>query len=230
MELDDRRLRWLLWVALGLVGLGLWFFVLRGADQPADPELGELIDGAMDGGTSTLPGNGPVITATTFLPLTSAPTTTRVVDGVDAPGDPDRVPLDGFGEMAVAIDPGDGRGLLAWCLLAARNAEERSRGMIGVEDLQGYSGMVFIYQEDTQNSYHMRGVPMPLSIGWFAADGLVVATSDMEPCLGQEICPSYSSGAVYRFSIEVPQGRLDDLGIVEGSRLRFLHGGCAARS
>ncbi len=40
MTIDQRWLRPLLWVSVALVALGIWFFVLRGSDGPADPELG----------------------------------------------------------------------------------------------------------------------------------------------------------------------------------------------
>jgi uncharacterized membrane protein (UPF0127 family) len=190
---EDRRLRWLLWVALVLVGAGVWAFVLRGADGPADPTVG--------GQPSP----------------------------VAAPGDPARVPLAGFSELAITVDRGDGSGLLSWCLLAALSAEERSHGLMGVTDLQGYSGMAFVYPEASKNQYYMRGTPMPLSIAWIQEDGALVSTADMAPCEDRDGCPTYPPRGPYRLAIEVPQGRLDDLGIVPGSNTR-VSGPCAARS
>jgi uncharacterized membrane protein (UPF0127 family) len=134
---------------------------------------------------------------------------------VAAPGDTDRVPLEGFGEVAVAVDPGGGRDLLAWCFLLARQAEQRARGLMEVTDLQGYSGMVFGYEEDVTNRFHMRNTPMPLSIAWIDADGRVVSTADMEPCEDRDGCPTYAAAGPYRHAIEVPQGDLDDLGITD---------------
>lgn len=181
MTSPDRRLRWLLWAAGALVAAGLWAFLLRGADGPADPEL----EGAA------------------------------------------RVPLAGFSEIAISVDPGDGRGLLEWCLLAALNAEQRSRGFIGIDHLDGYPGIAFVYPEDWQNSYHMRGVPIPLSVAWLDADGRIVRATDMEPCEEDgEDCPVYSAEGTYRMAIEVPQGGLDELGIVPGSTTK-LTGACA---
>ena len=52
--LDERRLKQLLVVALVLLGAGIWLFVLRGADGPADPTLGDPIEGGAS--TTTLPG------------------------------------------------------------------------------------------------------------------------------------------------------------------------------
>ncbi len=192
MTVPDRRLRWLLWVALALVGAGLWAFVIRGADGPDDPSFGDA--------------------------------------SADAPGDPDRVLLPGFRELAISVDPGDGRGLLDWCLLAALNAEQRSQGFIGLDHLDGYPGMLFVYTEDWQNSFHMRGVPIPLSIAWLDIDGQIVRTTDMEACPeGGEDCPIYSADGIYRMAVEVPKGGLEELGIIPGSTTKIT-GKCAPPS
>ncbi|MDP1819430.1 MAG: DUF192 domain-containing protein [Acidimicrobiales bacterium] len=194
MTLDERALRRLLWVAVALVALGVWFFVLRGADQPDDPVLG-------------------------------APSTPA---GYIPPGDPDRVPIDGFSEVAIAVEPADGEGLLAWCLLAAMDAAERSRGLMEVTDLQGYSGMAFVYGEEQANGFYMRNTPMPLSIAWIDRSGKVVSTADMAPCENRDDCPTYPPAGPYRLAVEVPQGQLDDLGITPGATVTVA-GDCAPR-
>ena len=95
-----------------------------------------------------------------------------------------------------------------------------------VTDLQGYSGMAFVYDEDVQNAFHMRNTPTPLSIAWIAADGSVVSIADMEPCEDRDGCPSYAPSGPYRYAIEVPQGDLPALGITESSNVR-VGGSCA---
>ena len=204
MTLDDRRLRWLLAAALVVLALGLWFFVLRGADQPEDPFLAD-----------------PPGATTPTSPLGTTPA------GATPPGDPARVRAAGFDEVAIAVEPPGGGTSLLWCLLAAIAPDQRARGLMGVTDLQGYDGMAFLYDEDWQNSFHMKDTPMPLSIAWIAEDGAVVSTADMDPCLDEEPCPAYPPGGIYRTAIEVPQGRLDDLGIVPGARVHRA-GACAA--
>jgi uncharacterized membrane protein (UPF0127 family) len=202
---DERRLRVLLVVALVLVGAGVWAFVLRGADGPEDPILEEPVGSAGDPSTTT-----------------TAPGTTTL------PGEPGRVLLAGFDEVGVAIQPPDGS-RLAWCVLAALTQPQRARGLMEVQDLQGYPGMVFVYQEDVQNPFYMRNTPMPLSIAWIAADGTVVSTADMEPCEDREGCPTYAPDGPYRYAIEVPRGRLEDLGITASSRVT-VGGPCAPPS
>src|SRR5690606_951725 len=99
---------------------------------------------------------------------------------------------------------------------AALTSAQRGRGLMEVTDLQGYSVMIFVYPEDTQGAFYMRNTPTPLSIAWVAEDGSVVSTADMAPCEDREGCPTYPPAGPYRYAIEVFQGGLDELGIVDG--------------
>ena len=200
--LDERGIRRLLIGALVVLGLGLYAFVLRGADRPADPVL-----------------------------LPSAGTDGTLPDAVEPPGPADRVPLEGFDEVAVVVQPEDGSDLLAWCLLAALAAEQRARGLMEVTDLQGYAGMAFLYDEPVANAFHMSNTPMPLSIAWIDEAGAVVSTTDMEPCLVDDgdRCPRYPPAGSYVTAIEVPQGELAALGITDGARVT-VGGSCAPRA
>jgi uncharacterized protein len=194
--LDERRLRLLLAAALVVLGAGVYVFVLRGADQPADPYL--------------------------------ATTRTTLANPLVPPGDPARVPFEGFDEIAITVAPAGGGDLLSWCLLAALRAEQRARGLMQVTDLQGYSGMAFIYDTDVTNAFYMRNTPTPLSIAWIDNAGGVVSTADMAPCEDREGCPLYPPAGPYRTAIEVFQGGLDELGITAGATVS-VGGACAAR-
>jgi uncharacterized membrane protein (UPF0127 family) len=194
VSLDERALKILLVVALVLAGAGVWAFVLRGADGPADPALGDPVS--------------PAEAAATSLP-----------------GVPDRVRLDGFDELAITVDPGNGS-LLSWCVLAALTSQQRAQGLMEVTDLQGYSGMAFVYEDDVQNVFYMRNTPTPLSIAWIAADGSVVTIADMAPCEDRDGCPTYAPDGPYRYALEVFQGGLPALGITEASKVT-VGGTCA---
>jgi uncharacterized membrane protein (UPF0127 family) len=146
----------------------------------------------------------------------------------DAPGPGDRTLLDGFGEVAIAITDADGT-VRGWCVLLAETPDQRQQGMMEVEDLAGYAGMLFVWDADSSSSFYMRNTPMPLSIAWFDADGGLVSETDMAPCADVDDCPLYPSEGSYRFALEVPQGGLNELGVTEGSRLR-VGGECAARA
>jgi uncharacterized protein len=156
--------------------------------------------------------------------------------GLDAPPGPaDRVALDsfdvgdlGFGEVAIAITGPDGE-VAGWCVLLAAIADQRQRGLMEVTDLGGYAGMLFVWDADSSSSFYMRNTPTPLSIAWFDADGGLVSTADMDPCPDVEGCPTYPSGGSYRFALEVPQGALADVGVVDGSSAA-VGGSCADRA
>jgi uncharacterized membrane protein (UPF0127 family) len=150
-----------------------------------------------------------------------------VVKGADNPDDPylspptagpgSRTPVGDFGEARVAVQTADK--LLTWCLLLAANDQQRARGLMEITDptLGGHDGMLFRYDRDVGESFWMRNTPMPLSIAYITSDGQIRATFDMEPCSDSPDCRDYPPGGPYRFTIEVPQGRLPALGIVEGA-------------
>jgi uncharacterized membrane protein (UPF0127 family) len=156
--------------------------------------------------------------------------------GLEAPPGPaDRVPLDsfdvgglGFGEVAIALMGPDGE-VAGWCVLLAGTGDQRQRGLMEVTDLGGYAGMLFVWDADSSSSFYMRNTPTPLSIAWFDADGTLVSMADMDPCPDVEGCPTYPSGGSYRFALEVPQGSLEDVGVVGGSRVA-VGGSCADRA
>lgn len=143
----------------------------------------------------------------------------------EPPGDPGRVPFGGFGEAAMSVTDAEGNEV-GLCVLLALVEQQRQRGLMEVTDLAGYDGMLFAFPEDTQSSFWMSNTPMPLSIGWFDAEGVLVSTADMTPCEEGADCPSYPPEGPYRFALEVPQGELDALGVTENSRMA-VGGACA---
>ncbi len=135
-----------------------------------------------------------------------------------------RPPLDGFGEVAVTVEgPGSGADAVGYCLLLAETSEQRQRGLMEVTDpeLGGYDAMLFRFESEVAVGFWMKNTPMALTVAYIGADGELVSTADMEPCLGQAAaasdCPSYPPDGPYLWAVEVPQGRLPDLGIVPGA-------------
>lgn len=212
----DQRRRLLGWMVGLVVVVAAGAAVAWRSDRSAEPVLappattaGSVAGGSGDGEASAPPATAP---------------------GTSLPGDPERVPLPGFDEVAVRVlPPGEEEGWLSWCLLAARTAAQRSQGLMTVTDLQGYPGMAFLYEEDVDNAFWMRNTPTPLSIAWISADGQVVSTADMAPCGDQPGCPTYPPAGPYRYAIEVFQGDLPALGIAEGATVE-VGGECGPRA
>lgn len=141
----------------------------------------------------------------------------------EPPGPSERVPLEGFGEVAIAVVAADGT-VSGWCALLAETADQRSQGLMGVTDLGGYKGMLFVADQQHEQKFWMANTPMPLSIAWFDDEGRFVSAADMEPF--DEVCEQCRSDGPARFALEVPQGELAGMGIDEGSALR-VGGACA---
>jgi uncharacterized membrane protein (UPF0127 family) len=140
-----------------------------------------------------------------------------------------RTRLDGYGEITVTVVDAEGRTRTV-CLLLADTTALQERGLMYVTDpaLGGYDGMVFAYQSDDDGGFWMRHTRLPLSIAWIREDGSTVSTADMEPCPDSAAtCPTYPSGGAYRFAIEVPRGRLADLGLSDRSRVSLGAAACA---
>ena len=111
------------------------------------------------------------------------------------------------------------------CLLLADSDEERQQGLMGVTDLGGFDGMLFEFPDQQPRSFWMRNTPMPLSIAFYDGAGGFISSADMSPCGDREDCPLTSSAAPAMYAVEVPQGKLPALGMVQGSRLA-LDGTC----
>lgn len=144
-----------------------------------------------------------------------SPTEPGWPEGSWAPEVRGRTPLAGFGEVAAVVTAADGTECEV-CLLAALEPEQSARGLMHVtdEELGGYDGMLFAFDQDVSSGFWMRNTRLPLSIAYFDAEGVLVSQSDMEPCPDDEPqCPSYPSGGPFRFAIEVPQGELPDIGV-----------------
>jgi uncharacterized protein len=224
----ERSLRWLRLGVLAVLVLGVAAFVVRGANEPADPELGPPA-GPAPGTEAPAPLEVPGPTDAGDEGAADGGVLAPTPEG-DLPGDPDRVPLDGFGEVAIEVTTADGE-VRSWCLLAALEAAQRQQGLMEVTDLQGYPGMVFVFDQDTSSAFWMRNTRIPLTIAWIAADGAYVGSTDMVPCpddVASADCPRYPPDGPFRIAIEVPQGELGELGVGPGAMVQ-VGGDCAPR-
>lgn len=150
-----------------------------------------------------------------------------VLKGADAPADPGfevaaRRSLAGFAETRFVVSTPEGD-VLDWCALLAATEQARAQGLSGQEDLRGYEAMIFAFGEGPSlQSFYMYRTTIPLSIAFFGNGGAFVSAADMDPCTSSDPaqCPVYPPAGPYRWAVEVAQGDLARLGLVEGSRLR----------
>jgi len=104
------------------------------------------------------------------------------------------------------------------CLWVAATSEQRSLGLMYVTDLGGPDGMVFRYDAPTTSAFWMKNTVMPLSIAFYDTGGAYLGAFDMAPCTADP-CPLYPTASNFVDAIEVPQGMLEELGLVPGSVL-----------
>lgn len=118
--------------------------------------------------------------------------------------------LDGFDTVTVTIDDQQ------LAVAVADTSALRSQGLMGVTDLGGLDGMLFVFEESTDGGFWMKETLIALDIAFFDADGVFVDGFVMDPCTGDP-CPVYHPSGRYRYAVEAPVG---DLGFVgDGSVL-----------
>jgi uncharacterized membrane protein (UPF0127 family) len=125
--------------------------------------------------------------------------------------------LAGFGEAALRVQSNTFEH--TWCAAVADTDATRQQGLMGRADMSGYDAMVFLYPSPTDEQFWMRNTPMPLTIGWFTGNGVLLGQKDMEPCPDRADCPKYAAPDRYTMAIEVPRGGFARLGIQSGAHV-----------
>lgn len=110
--------------------------------------------------------------------------------------------LAGVSSTTISID---GRELV---VAVADTPETRGRGLMGVTDLGGLDGMLFVWEADTAAAFWMQNTLISLDIAFFSVDGSFVDRLTMEPCTADS-CPLYSASGLYRYALEAPAGDLE---------------------
>jgi hypothetical protein len=108
-----------------------------------------------DAGTPTTPGvvtsvaAAPGAGSSTSAASTAAPaatsTTARTLGGTG------RVP-EGFSSVIIEVTRPDGS-VVEWCVLLAATPQDRARGLMEVDSLGGYDGMLFSFEEESFGSF-----------------------------------------------------------------------------
>jgi uncharacterized membrane protein (UPF0127 family) len=102
----------------------------------------------------------------------------------------------------------------------AETRETKARGLMGVEEMDPDTGMVFLQDEPARISFWMKDTLIPLSIAFWGPDQRIATILDMEPCR-TSTCPTYDPEIEWVGALEVNEGFFAEHGIEEGASVRL---------
>lgn len=97
----------------------------------------------------------------------------------------------------------------------AATFEQRQTGLMFRREMPAHEGMLFVFDEPSQQCFWMRNTLIPLTIAFLADDGSIVNLADMQPLSEQPHC----SAAAVRYALEMNLGWFAKRGIKPGFRL-----------
>jgi uncharacterized membrane protein (UPF0127 family) len=99
----------------------------------------------------------------------------------------------------------------------ASTEPQREQGLMYRQSLDPDGGMVFIYDQQSDEGYWMHNTYVPLSIAWIDQNGTIVDLQDMQPLTDTVHMPA----APYWYALEVNQGWFAQHGVGIGQQVVF---------
>ena len=93
---------------------------------------------------------------------------------------------------------------------------ERSLGLSGRKNLGDYEGMFFVFQNEVNNPFWMKGMLIPLDIIFIDSENYIVDIRENEQPCSENICPSIYSDQKFMYVLEVNSEFCKENGIEEG--------------
>ena len=156
-----------------------------------------------------------------------APTTATlelaIIDPTEGAVPPLHPSVDDYPDATIGLEAPDGDRSIAVAVKVAHTSDQRSHGLMEVEDLPDGVGMVFLFDRDRTGGFWMKNTKVPLDIAWADEDGRIVTILQMEPCTADP-CPTYDPDEPYRYALEVPKGWFGEVGVTEEWRLALPDG------
>lgn len=100
----------------------------------------------------------------------------------------------------------------------AATPETRTQGLSGRRSLAEGEGLFFIFEQEGNWGFWMKGMLFPIDIIWTATDGTIITVT---PNVTPETYPQafYPTTPKARYVLEVPAGFAERHGIAEGGKL-----------
>ncbi len=97
----------------------------------------------------------------------------------------------------------------------AMTPEQRQIGLMLRKDMPQHEGMLFVFEQASQQCFWMKNTLLPLTAAFVTDDGTIVNLADMKP----QNLDSHCSTQPVRYVLEMNQGWFAKKGIKAGSRL-----------
>ncbi len=97
----------------------------------------------------------------------------------------------------------------------AQAPQERSAGLMFRKEMPQSEGMLFVFEQPSQQCFWMKNTLLPLTAAFLADDGVIVNLADMKP----QTTDSHCSTKPVRYVLEMNQGWFAKKGIKAGAKL-----------
>ena len=97
----------------------------------------------------------------------------------------------------------------------ALTPQERQIGLMQRKNMPQHEGMLFVFEQASEQCFWMKNTLLPLTAAFVADDGTIVNTVDMKP----ETTDSHCSAKPVRYVLEMNKGWFAKKGIKQGSKL-----------
>ena len=97
----------------------------------------------------------------------------------------------------------------------ALTPEQRQIGLMLRKDMLQHEGMLFVFEQASEQCFWMKNTLLPLTAAFVADDGTIVNMADMKP----ETTESHCSAKPVRYVLEMNKGWFAKKGIKPGSKL-----------
>jgi uncharacterized protein len=97
----------------------------------------------------------------------------------------------------------------------AQTPEQRQTGLMWRKEMPQHEGMLFIFEQPSQQCFWMKNTFLPLTAAFVADDGTIVNLEDMKPQTTEPHC----SAKPVRYVLEMNKGWFAKKGLKAGSKL-----------
>jgi uncharacterized membrane protein (UPF0127 family) len=108
----------------------------------------------------------------------------------------------------------------------ADTPEKQAHGLMFRTTIKKNEGMLFVFPTERKRTFWMKNTFIPLSIGFFDGNRILVDVQQMKPVRSIVEVPSkrYVSAKPAKYALEVSLGWFEENGVKKGTRFSFIDG------